>query len=276
MPGSDELRRYPPASGGGKKEVQIDVAFLPVLAAAFLLSFARVGTMVMLLPGLGEMTVSPRVRLTIALVLTAVIMPLHRNDYQIDLRAFGPVLLTLGQELLIGVVLGLLARLTIASLQIAGSVVAQQMGLGFVTAVDPTQGQQGMLVGNFLGVLGVTLIFATDMHHLVIAALNDSYTLFRPGEVPVLGDVANILTTTVTGTFRIGVQLAAPFLLFGLLFNLGLGVLSRLMPQMQVFFVGMPLSILVGFLILLLVIGAMMMTFLDYVEGVLRILAPTA
>jgi flagellar biosynthetic protein FliR len=72
------------------------------------------------------------------------------------------------------------------------------------------------------------------------------------------------------------VQLAAPFLVFGLLFNLGLGVLSRLMPQMQVFFVGMPLSILVGFLILLLVIGAMMMTFLDYVEGVLRVLAPNA
>ena len=256
--------------------MQLDVSFLPAMAAAFLLSFARVGTMVMLLPGLGEMTVSPRVRLTIALVLTAVIMPLHRNDYQIDLRAFGPVLLTLGQELLIGVVLGLLARLTIASLQIAGSVVAQQMGLGFVTAVDPTQGQQGAIVGNFLGVLGVTLIFATDLHHLVIAALNDSYTLFRPGEVPVLGDVASILTTTVTGTFRIGVQLAAPFLVFGLLFNLGLGVLSRLMPQMQVFFVGMPLSILVGFLILLLVLGAMMMSFLDYVEGVLRVLAPNA
>ena len=71
-------------------------------------------------------------------------------------------------------------------------------------------------------------------------------------------------------------SLAAPFLVFGLLFNLGLGVLSRLMPQMQVFFVGMPLSILVGFLILLLVIGAMMMTFLDYVEGVLRVLAPNA
>src|SRR6188508_358001 len=254
--------------------MQLDVSFLPVLAAAFLLSFARVGTMVMLLPGLGEMTVSPRVRLTIALVLTAVIMPLHRNDYQIDLRAFVPVLLTLGQELLVGVVLGLLARLTIAALQIAGSVVAQQMGLGFVTAVDPTQGQQGMIVGNFLGVLGVTLVFATDMHHLVIAALNDSYTLFRPGEVPVLGDVASILTTTVTGTFRIGVQLAAPFLVFGLLFNLGLGVLSRLMPQMQVFFVGLPLSILLGLLILFLVLAAMMTVFVGSLETLLRQLAP--
>ena len=160
--------------------------------------------------------------------------------------------------------LGLLARLTISALQIAGSVVAQQMGLGFVTAVDPTQGQQGVIVGNFLSVLGVTLIFATDLHHLVIAALNDSYTLFRPGEIPMLGDVAELMTGTVAGAFRIGVQLAAPFLVFGLLFNLGLGVLSRLMPQMQVFFVGMPLSILVGFLILMLVVGAMMMTFLDY------------
>jgi flagellar biosynthetic protein FliR len=256
--------------------MQIDVSFLPLLAAAVLLGFARIGTMVMLLPGLGELTVSPRVRLTMALVLTAVILPLHRTEYHIDLRAFGPVLLMLGQELLVGAVLGLLARLSIASLQIAGSVVAQQMGLGFVTAVDPTQGQQGAIVGNFLMVLGVTLIFATDMHYLVIGALNDSYTLFRPGEVPVLGDIANVLTTTVTAAFRIGVQLSAPFLVFGLLFNLGLGILSRLMPQMQVFFVGLPLSIMVGFLILVLVLGAIMTTFLDHVGGVLHLLAPNS
>jgi flagellar biosynthetic protein FliR len=254
--------------------MQVDVSFLPVFAAAFLLSFARIGTMVMLLPGLGELTVSPRVRLTIALALTAVILPIHRNDYQIDLRAFGPVLLMLGEEILVGVVLGMLSRLTIAALQIAGSVIAQQVGLGFVTAVDPSQGQQGVIVGNFLGVLGVTMIFATDLHHLVIAALNDSYTLFHPGEIPIFGDVASLFSTTVAGTFRIGIQLSAPFIVFGLLFNLGLGVLARLMPQMQVFFIGLPLSILAGFLILLLVLGAMMMTFLDYVEGVLRIMAP--
>jgi len=203
-----------------------------------------------------------------------VIMPLHRSGYQIDLRSSGPVLLMLGQEVLIGVVLGLTARLTISALQVAGSVIAQQLGLGFVTAVDPTQGQQGVILGNFLTLLGVTLVFAADLHHLVIAALNDSYALFKPGEVPVLGDVASLLTTTVASAFRIGVQLAAPFLVFGLLFNLGLGVLSRLMPQMQVFFIGMPVSILVGFLILLLVVGAMMMTFLAYVEGVLHQLAP--
>jgi flagellar biosynthetic protein FliR len=254
--------------------MHVDVSFLPTYAAAFLLSFSRIGAMVMLLPALGEITVPARVRLTLALVLTAVILPLHRADYALDLRAFGPVLQMLGQEMLVGVVLGLVARLTIASLQIAGSVVAQQMGLGFVTAVDPTQGQQGAIIGNFLGVLGITLIFATDLHHLVIAALNDSYTVFRPGDIPLAGDVAKLMTGTVASAFRIGIQLSAPFLVFGLLFNLGLGVLSRLMPQMQVFFVGMPLSILVGFLILILVLGAMMMTFLDNVEGVLHLMVP--
>jgi flagellar biosynthetic protein FliR len=73
--------------------VQIDVSFLPTVAAAFLLCFARIGTMVMLLPGLGEKNVPPRVRLTLALVLTAVILPLHRSAYVFDLRSFGPVLL---------------------------------------------------------------------------------------------------------------------------------------------------------------------------------------
>ena len=176
--------------------------------------------------------------------------------------------------MLIGAVLGLTARLTISALQVAGSVVAQQLGLGFVTAIDPTQDQQGVLVGNFLTMLGITLIFATDLHHLVIAALNDSYTLFAPGEMPLVGDMAHHITRVVATAFRIGIQLSAPFLVFGLLFNLGLGVLSRLMPQMQVFFIGLPLSILLGLALLMLVLGAMMGTFGGYIEGVLVNLAP--
>jgi flagellar biosynthetic protein FliR len=252
--------------------MRVDVSFLPALAAGFMLMFARIGTMVMLMPALGELNIPARVRLTIALVLTAVLYPLHRNGFALDLTSFGPVLILLGEELIIGAVLGLTARLTISALQIAGSVVANQLGLGFVTAVDPTQGQQGALVGNFFTLLGVTLIFATDMHHFIIAALHDSYTLFKPGEVPLTGDVAALVTRTVSAAFRIGVQLAAPFLVFGLLFNFALGVLSRLMPQMQVFFIGLPLSILTGFLILILVIGAMMSTFLGHLDGVLRAL----
>jgi len=256
--------------------VRIDVSFLPALAAAFLLVFARTGTMLMLLPGLGEQNVSARVRLSVALVLAAVLLPLHRSAYHVDPGALGAALVMLVEEILIGAMLGLTARLTVSALEVAGSVIAQQLGLGFVTAIDPTQGEQGVLVGNFLTMLGVTLIFATDMHHLVILALNDSYALFGPGEMPAAGDAAALITRIVAGMFRIGIQLSAPFLVFGLLFNIGLGVLSRLMPQMQVFFVALPLSILLGLMILVAVMGAMMGLFLDYAGGVLHALSPHA
>jgi flagellar biosynthetic protein FliR len=254
--------------------VRIDLSFLPALAAAFLLVFARTGTMLMLLPGLGEQNISSRMRLTFALVLAAVLLPLHRNAYHIDPAALGSVLVLLVEEMLIGAMLGVTARLTISALAVAGSVIAQQLGLGFVTAVDPTQGEQGVMVGNFLTVLGITLFFATDMHHLVIAALNDSYNLFEPGEMPSTGDAAALITKTVAGAFRVGIQLSAPFIVFGFIFNIGLGVLARLMPQMQVFFVALPLSIMLGLLFLLLLLGAMMGFFLDYVGGVLHEMTP--
>ena len=177
--------------------------------AAFLLVFARTGTMLMLLPGLGEQNISARLRLTIAMVLAAVLLPLHRAAYQIDTSALGPVIVMLVEEIIVGAVLGLTARLTISALEVAGSVIAQQLGLRFVTAVDPTQGEQGVLIGNFLTMLGITLFFATDMHYLVIAALNDSYTLFEPGEVPAVSDAAALVTKTVSGAFRIGIHVGA-------------------------------------------------------------------
>jgi flagellar biosynthesis protein FliR len=254
--------------------MRIDLSFLPTLGTAFLLVFARTGTMTMLLPGLGEQNISARMRLGFALGLAAILLPLHRDAFHIDLTSLGPVLVLLIEEILIGAVLGVTARLTISALSIAGSVIAQQLGLGFVTAVDPTQGEQGMIIGNFLTLLGITLFFATDMHHLVIAALNDSYTLFEPGELPSTGDAAALITKIVAGAFRVGIQLSAPFIVFGLLFNIGLGVLARLMPQMQVYFVGLPLSILIGLLLFLLLLGAMMSFFLDYAGGVLHALAP--
>jgi flagellar biosynthetic protein FliR len=256
--------------------MRIDISFLPALAATYLLVFARVGTMVMLLPGLGEIAVPVRIRLTVALILAAVLFPLHRAAYQVDLRSLSSLVTMLMQEILIGAVLGIAARLAISALQLTGTIVAQQLGLGFVTTIDPTIGQQGVILGNFLAMLGIVLVFATDTHYLVIAALNDSYTIFAPGEVPATGDMAALASRTVAGAFRVGVQLSAPFLIFGILFNVGLGVLSRLMPQMQVFFVGVPLSILLGFLILIVVLGAMMWGFLDYLQSVLRDIAPRA
>jgi flagellar biosynthetic protein FliR len=255
--------------------MRIDVSLLPVLAATFMLVFARVGAMVMLLPGLGESNIPVRIKLAIAVLLTLIILPLHRQDYHIDMQSMTPMIVMLIHELIVGIVLGATARVTLSALQVGGAVIAQQMGLGFATSVDPTtQGQQGVLIGNFLTMLGVTLLFATDSHYLVIAALNDSYNIFSPSDLMPSGDIAALATRAFAGAFKIGMQLSAPFLVFGLVFNIGLGVLARLMPQMQVYFVGVPLSILAGFLIFSLVLVAMMGTFLNYFTGVMHDLTP--
>lgn len=254
--------------------MRIDISLLPALAAAFMLAFARIGAMVMLLPGFGETNIPVRVKLSIALMLTMIIMPLHRAAYHVDMTSLTPMLVLMLQEILVGVVLGATARVTLAALSVAGSVIAQQLGLGFVTSIDPTQGAQGALVGNFLSILGMALLFATDTHHLVIGALSASYKAFAPGELIPSGDIAALATQAFTTAFKIGIQLASPFIVFGLVFNVGLGLLARMMPQMQVYFVGAPLSILIGFLIFGLVLAAMMGTFLGYFEGVIHEMMP--
>jgi flagellar biosynthetic protein FliR len=254
--------------------MRVDISLLPALAATFMLVFARVGAMVMLLPGFGESNIPVRIKLAIALLLTLIILPLHRSAYQIDLNSMASLGVLMVHEIVIGIVLGATARVTLSALAVAGSVIAQQLGLGFVTAVDPTQGQQGLLIGNFLTILGMTLLFATDSHHLVIAAINESYRIFSPGELMPSGDVAALATRAFAAAFKIGMQLSAPFLVFGLVFNIGLGVLARLMPAMQVYFVGVPLSIMVGFLIFGLVLTGMMATFLNYFIGVMHELTP--
>jgi flagellar biosynthetic protein FliR len=254
--------------------MRIDVSLLPALAATFVLVFARMGAMVMLLPGFGESNIPARIKLGIALLLTLIILPLHRADYHVDITSVTSLMVLMVHEIVIGIVLGATARVTLSALAVAGSVIAQQLGLGFVTAIDPTQGQQGQLIGNFLTILGMTLLFATDTHHLVLAALNESYKIFSPGALMPTGDVAALATRAFAEAFKIGLQLSAPFLVFGLVFNIGLGVLARLMPQMQVYFVGVPLSILAGFLILAVVIAAMMGTYLEYFIGVMHQLTP--
>ena len=120
-----------------------------------------------------------------------------------------------------------------------------------------------MAIGNFLSLLGITLIFAADLHHLAIEGLARSYDVLPPDGVPAFSDALMLATRALARGFTLAVQIAGPFIAFGILFNLGLGVLSRLMPQLQVFFLAVPASVMVGMLILMGCLGVMMGVFLD-------------
>ncbi|MDR7036847.1 flagellar biosynthetic protein FliR [Methylobacterium sp. BE186] len=238
---------------------------LPGIAAAYLLTFARVGTLIMLMPGLGEQLVSARLRLAFALLVSLVLFPTVRPLLPLQngsLAGPGLIALLFG-ETLIGLVLGLAVRMVIAALQTAGLIVSQQLGLSYAMTVDPTMGGQQAALGNFLTLLGVTLILAADLHHLALDAIGRSYAVLPPSGAPGMGEAAMLALKAIGRGFSLAVQISAPFIAFGILFNLGLGVLSRLMPQLQVFFVAVPASILIGMAILLGSLGVMMGVFLD-------------
>ena len=242
------------------------ITFSVQTAFVFVLIFARMGSMIMAMPALGDGHVPARIRLVFALGLTLVMLPLVRDAYGAIPVTLGAVMLAMVSEIVIGVFLGLSARMLTAAIQIAGTAIAFQSGLAFAQNVDPTQGTQGAIVGTFLALLATTLIFALDLHFLLLAAVRDSYDLFAPGKILPFGDFGQMAVHIVSGTFRVGVQLAAPFLVFGLVFYMGLGVLSRLMPQLQVFFLAMPANIMFGFLLLMLLLSSMMLWYLDYFE----------
>ena len=244
--------------------VQLD--FLPDMAAAFMLMFARLGTMIMLLPALGESTIPTRFRLTIALALTLVLYPVGSPQYPANLTADAPqLIMLLFGELAIGFGIGLCARLITSALQIAGVIMANQSGLAFALGTDiANEGQQGALYGNFLSILGITMIFVTDTHYLVIAALHDSFSIFPPGLAPPVGDFAQNATETVAHVFSIATRMSAPFLVVGLVFYFGLGLLNKLMPQMQIFFIAMPVNIAIGLFLLLALLSTLMMFYLEH------------
>lgn len=252
---------------GARDTMQIPL--LPEIGSLFVLVFARVGTLVMLMPGIGERFIFSRARLSLAFFIALMLVPMARSV--ITTPSDTPGLLgLLISEILIGLSLGFCVRLVMACLQTAGTIVAQTMGLGFAMTVDPTGGLQNPSIGNLLTMLGTTLILVTDLHHIAIAAIYRSYELLPPGGFPEISDILTLAIRATAQGFSLAVQISAPFIVFGLLFNLGLGVLARLMPQLQVFFLAVPASILGGMLVFLAVVGVMMGVFLDELGGFLR------
>ena len=251
----------------------VSLNWLPETGYLYLLLFSRVGTILMLMPALGEQSIPARMRLSFALVFSLVLYPLITPSLPRLPADIVQVIAYVAHELIIGLILGGITRLVVMSAQVAGAVIAFQAGLSVAQSADPTNGGiQGVVIGSFLSFLGITLIFATDLHHVALAAVYDSYMIFSPTEPLMFGDAAEMAIQTIAGAFVIGVQMSAPFIVFGLVFYLGMGILARMMPQLQVFFIAMPATISVGLVLLALLLSMMMGWYLMHFEDSLATL----
>ena len=238
--------------------------FLPYSIFVLLMVFARVGTAILLLPGIGETYIFARSRLFLALGISIVMAPLAEGSLPpppTHPLALGGLLF---QEILVGVYIGTISRVLLLTLDTAGRIISFSSGLASAQIFNPAIATQASLPGVFLTTLGIMIILATDLHHSVILAVADSYTLFQPGQTLPLGSASEIMSRIVGDSFRVAIQLSAPFIVISLLFYVGLGLLARLMPQLQIFFVALPIQVLVGLLIFSATLTAMMTYFAEY------------
>ncbi|HET6519825.1 MAG TPA: flagellar biosynthetic protein FliR [Geminicoccaceae bacterium] len=242
-----------------------------------LLVFCRVGAALMLLPGFGEPYVPPRLRLLLALGLSLLLAAALGPGGLLPAAPASPAALALlvGHEVLVGLFLGTAARTLLGALHVAGTAIAYQSSLAGASVFDPGAATQGTLPGNLLTTTALVLLFVTDGHHVLLQALAASYAVgggLEPGAGPPLGDMAELFGRLVADAFALGLRIAAPVVLVSLLLYLGLGVLNRLMPALQVFFIALPLQILLAFATLMLSLaGGLLAFFAFFGDGVARL-----
>lgn len=232
----------------------------------FLMVFLRLGSAIMLMPGFMSSYISINIRLCTALTLTIVLIPIISPSLPIAPQNTTTLLTYILQEITIGVFLGVIMQVLYYALNLAGSLAGQAIGFGNAQIFDPTSQTQSIVVETFFSIIAITIIFLTDIHHLMISAIVDSYYLFPVEEPLPWGDMANQTSKMINSSFIMGFKLGSPFVAFTIIFYTGMGLVSRLMPQLNIFFLSLPLQIYLGLGLLFITTPIIIMWFMHYFD----------
>jgi flagellar biosynthetic protein FliR len=221
----------------------------------------------MIMPGLGGRLVPVNIRLIFCIAISAILYPVVGKNLPGVPPDFPTMALLIISEVFVGIFLGILVEIMLMALHVAGTVISFQAGLSSALVHDPITEMQGSSVTGLLNMLGVLLMFILNLHHVIFQALVESYWLFIPGKLPPMGDFSESVVRQVSWCFDIGIRLSAPFIVVNTVLFSGLGILSRLMPQMQVFFVAMPLQLALGFILMMVALPTGMMWYMRLLDG---------
>lgn len=242
---------------------------------AFMMLFSRLGAAIMLFPAIGDSYVSPRARLIFALAFALVLTPMLQSNMPAIPQSTLGLSMILIAEVTIGLAIGLMVRIILSAMHVAGTIISFQASLSIASQFDMNNGGQSAVVSNFLTLLSIVIFLQLDLHHMLFNGLINSYSIFPIGQYPDMGDMTELNSRLASSAFLMGVQLSAPHLVFGLILYLGGGLMARLMPQMQVFYVLMSPQIVVAFILLIAVLSGMMMVHTEYAQDALQSLFAT-
>ncbi len=238
------------------------LASLPGWAFGFMLVLARLGTACMLLPGIGEAELPVTVRAIFAAAVSLLLLPVLGPTLPTAPQDIAPLAAMLIAEIITGLWLGWLTRLILLALPMAGQLMATAIGMSNVLQPDAMLGAGTAALSRLLGLAAPLLIMASGLHAIAFQAVVGSYGLVPPGALLPAGDTAEVVVTAVGQAFALALRLAAPLLVTGLLFQISLGLAGRLVPNLQVYFAGLPGQIVLGVLVFAVLIAAILMTWM--------------
>ncbi|PZP40615.1 MAG: hypothetical protein DI585_00670 [Pseudomonas fluorescens] len=229
-----------------------------VLVFPFFLLLARVGAAVMVFPAISDPSINIRARLLVVFGISFILFPLLSPTLPLLPPRTGDMLLLMFGELVIGVMLGLGARLMMAAMSFAGELIAFLAGFQSASLFDPQTATSTGAPTVFLTLCASVVMLGLGLHHQLINAIVESYGVFRPGVLPEVGDIALAYVEMMSIIMKLGLQLAAPVVVAGVLANALFGVLNKLVPQLQTFFVSVPVSMAISLLIIAGGLGTML------------------
>jgi len=237
----------------------------------YILTFARVGTVMMIMPGIGSTFVTTNIRLMMALAFTVVLSPVTAQYLPTDITNTEMIWLIM-TEMLIGFFIGTITRIFMAALDTAGMLISLNMGVSNAQIFNPQSATQGSIMGAFLSLVGAVLLFTTDLHHMLIFGMIDSYKTFPAGDaLPSVDGMAQTVALAVSKSFAIGFYMATPFIIVTLFLYIAMGVLGRLMPQIQVFVLAIPIQVMLGLLVMIMVFSTMMLYWLNHYDEAIQL-----
>jgi flagellar biosynthetic protein FliR len=243
------------------------VAMLPALAFQAVLVFARLGAAVMLLPGLGEQEIPPTIRLALGLAMLALLLPALAPSLPPAPDRGAEAVRLVVQEVVVGLWLGGLARILALALAVAGQAIATLIGLQGMLVADPELGGQATALGRAFGLVAAVLVLGTGLYAVALRALVESYALMPAGAALPGGAMAESVAAAGAVSLGLALRLAAPFVIGAVVLNLALGLLARLAPQVQTFFVVVPGQILAGVALLMLLAPPMLLAFAEALDA---------
>lgn len=232
----------------------------------FIMIFARFGAAIMVMPGFGDFFTPVQIRLLFAVSLSFMLTSVFYQKFPTMPDNSVVLAMAIGYEFFNGALIGIMTRILMSALDTAGMIISIQTGLGSAQIFNPGAQTQGSLVGTFFYLFGVILIFATNMHHMMLYTIYESYQLMPPLVSPQLGAVSDFVAQAISHSFIIGFKLSLPFIVLGIIMYSAMGIMGRLMPQVQIFILALPMQIIVGLMTLGVTVSAIMLYWLRTFE----------